>query len=87
MLNLLNVKYIIQTDESGSAVPFQNEGALGNAWFVRKLKISHSEDEFLASLDSLDVAQQASVLASYSGKKEIFELNIFINIEMLIQRF
>jgi len=75
VLNLLNVKYIIQTDESGSSVPFQNEGAMGNAWFIKELEINYSEDEFLASLDSLDVAQQASVLASYSGKKEIFELN------------
>ncbi len=75
VLNLLNIKYLIQTDESGSPVSFQNEGALGNAWFIKQLKVSHTEDEFLASLDSLNVAQEASVLSNYSGSTKFFELN------------
>ena len=54
VLNMLNVKYIIQTDSTGAAFPVQNPNANGNAWFVKELKIVNSSDAEMKALDKLD---------------------------------
>jgi len=54
VLNMLNVKYIIQTGEDGSPVALVNPAANGNAWFVEKIKLVNSADEEMKALDSLD---------------------------------
>jgi hypothetical protein len=54
VLNMLNVKYIIQTDSTGAAVPVQNQNANGNAWFVAKIQTVNSADEEIKALDKLD---------------------------------
>lgn len=53
VLNMLNVKYIIDTDEEGKQVPLLNENAYGNAWFVNEIKTVHSADEEMKALESL----------------------------------
>jgi hypothetical protein len=61
ILNMLNVKYIIQTDSTGAEFPVQNPNANGNAWFVKKLKAVNSADEEMKSLDKLDTKNVAVV--------------------------
>lgn len=54
ILNMLNVKYVIDTDEQGNTVPMKNENAYGNAWFVNQVEVVNSSDEEMKALDSLD---------------------------------
>ena len=54
VLNMLNVKYVIQSDENGEKIPLANPAANGNAWFVEKVKFVKSADEEMKALDSLD---------------------------------
>ena len=39
-LNMLNAKYVIQSNEQGMPMALQNPSANGNAWFVSKIKKS-----------------------------------------------
>jgi len=39
ILNMLNVKYIIQKDEEGRDIPLVNDNVNGNAWFVSTVQI------------------------------------------------
>ena len=61
VLNMLNTKYIIQTDSTGAAFPTSNPNANGNAWFVQKVKFVNSPDEEMKALDSLDTKNGAIV--------------------------
>jgi hypothetical protein len=54
VLNMLNVKYLIQTDSTGNYFPTLNPEANGNAWFVKNLKKVNSADAEMKALDSLD---------------------------------
>ena len=53
VLNMMNVKYIIQTDQDGQLVASQNPYANGNAWFVKNLIRVDSANEEMKALDSL----------------------------------
>jgi len=71
ILNMLNVKYIIQTDSTGAAFPIQNPDANGNAWFVKELKTVNSADEEMKALDKIEtkdiaIIGPAEVNGSYS---------------------
>lgn len=60
ILNMLNVKYVVQQDEEGS-YPAINPDAHGNAWFVSTLKeVQHADDEIRA-LAELDTKKEAVV--------------------------
>ncbi len=61
VLNLLNAKYIIQTDKEGKEFPTYNPNYNGNAWFVQKVKFVNSSDEEMKSLDKLDSKNEAVV--------------------------
>ena len=54
VLDMLNVKYIIQTDEKGEEVASRNPAANGNAWFVKELKMVPNSDAEMKALDKLD---------------------------------
>ena len=54
VLNMLNVKYVIQSDENGQKLALANPAANGNAWFVEKIKFVNSANEEMKALDSLD---------------------------------
>ena len=53
VLNMLNVKYIIQETEEG-LLPQQNPYNNGNSWFIETMKAVSSADEEMLTLDSLD---------------------------------
>ena len=61
ILNMLNVKYVIQQDEEGRSTPSMNPDANGNAWFVSKLIEVKSVDEEIKALDNMDVKNEAVV--------------------------
>lgn len=54
ILNMLNVKYVIQTDKTGKEFPTSNPNANGNAWFVSQIKKVNSADAEMKALIGLD---------------------------------
>ena len=61
VLNMLNTKFIIQTDKEGKELPTFNPNYNGNAWFVQRVKFVNSPDEEMKALDSLDSKNSALV--------------------------
>lgn len=61
VLNMLNVKYVIQTTEEGQPIPLRNPDANGNAWFVKQVKFVESADEEMKALDNLDTKNVAVI--------------------------
>ena len=61
VLNMLNVKYVIQQDEKGGSFPAVNPEADGNAWFVDKLIPVANADDEIAALKNLDTSKEAVV--------------------------
>lgn len=64
VLNMLNVKYVIQSDENGQKLALANPAANGNAWFVEKIRFVNSANEEMKALDSLDNKKEA-VISNY----------------------
>lgn len=64
VLDMLNVKYIIQTDDNGQEVASVNPGINGNAWFVKELRKVASNDAEMKALDKLDTKNVATFDAS-----------------------
>lgn len=59
VLNMLNVKYLIQTNEKGEQITIKSTGANGNAWFVKNLnfvKDADAEMKALTKFDSKNIA-------------------------------
>ena len=69
VLDMLNVKYIIQTDKEGKAFASQNPEINGNAWFVSSIKWADSADQEMKSLDSLDTKNVALVNRKEFGSR------------------
>ena len=64
VLNMLNVKYIVQQDEEGRSYPAVNPNANGNVWFVEKLvEVQTANDEILG-LKEFDEKKEAIVNTS-----------------------
>lgn len=60
VLNMLNVKYILQRDEkTGEEIPVMNSRTNGNAWFVKELKMVKSPDAEMKALTNLDTKNVA----------------------------
>lgn len=59
ILNMLNVKYVIQTDKEGKEIPTINPEANGNAWFVSDLKLVNKPDDVMKALDHIDTKNVA----------------------------
>ncbi len=64
ILNMLNVKYVIQQDEEGRSAPAMNPDANGNAWFVNKLIEVKSANDEIKALENVDVKNEAVVNTS-----------------------
>ena len=63
VLNMLNVKYVIDTEEGGEASALINPDANGNAWFVQELRRVHAADDEIQALKDLDTKTQAVINA------------------------
>ena len=55
ILNMLNVKYIIQNDSNNPLGVTRNSNALGNAWFVKEAVIVENDNQELLNLAEVDL--------------------------------
>jgi len=62
VLNMLNTKYYIGNPEQ-PAIP--NKFAMGNAWFVSKVKTTNNSDEEMVALGEIDPKMEATTQASF----------------------
>ncbi len=61
VLNMLNVKYVLQQNEEGKSYSAVNPEANGNAWFIKKIKPVANADEEIQGLENLDTKNEAVV--------------------------
>nr|WP_315240239.1 YfhO family protein [uncultured Flavobacterium sp.] len=59
VLDMLNVKYIIQTDKEGKEFPTINPNTNGNSWFVSTVKLVNKPDDVMKALDHIDTKKVA----------------------------
>ncbi|MFA9220982.1 MAG: hypothetical protein ACEQSL_07335, partial [Sediminibacterium sp.] len=62
VLNMLNTKYYIGNPEQPA---FPNKFAMGNAWFVSKVRTTNNSDEEMVSLGEIDPKVEATTQASF----------------------
>ncbi len=73
ILNMLNVKYIINKTEQGPA-PVKTDSNLGNAWFVNSYDFVNTADEEIGALAGLDTKRNAIFQKKYEGYLSGLEL-------------
>lgn len=67
VLNMLNTRYFItKMNESDSVVVVANREAMGNAWWVRDIKVADNPKEEIESLMEVDLRKTAIVGKDYS---------------------
>ncbi|WP_431123714.1 YfhO family protein [Flagellimonas flava] len=88
VLNMLNVKYIIQQDEEGGSFPAINDDANGNAWFVGKIKPVGSANEEIQGLADFNSKEEAIVNTNAypTVTKLNFELDSLASITLVDHR-
>lgn len=74
VINMLNVKYLIQTSEKGEEFPISNPDANGNAWFVSKIIAVNSADAEMKALNKLDT-KEVAVMRKEKNEKS-FEISL-----------
>lgn len=67
VIDMLNIKYIIQTDSTGAQFPTQNPMANGNAWFVGKVQFVNDADKEMKALNHVKTKEVAIVNKSEFG--------------------
>ena len=88
VLNMLNTKFIIQTDKEGKEFPTYNPNHNGNAWFVQKVKFVNSPDQEMKALDSIDskkvvVVNQPEFGPFFKGEITSFNVDSTATIQLL----
>ncbi|MGF1560224.1 MAG: YfhO family protein [Flavobacteriaceae bacterium] len=76
ILNMLNVKYVVQQDEEGRSYPARNPDANGNAWFVSSLKEVKNADDEIQALAALDTKNEAVVNTTKFGNIDRFNFQV-----------
>ena len=69
VINMLNTKYVITSDDKGQLVAQRNPGALGNAWTVREIRYVPTPREEMLALGNFEPSTTAIVQQAY--KKDI----------------
>lgn len=69
ILNMLNVKYVIQQDKEGKDFPAINPDANGNAWFVRDVKLVNKANDEMKLLEGFDTKHAAIFNINLYGEK------------------
>ncbi|RXR19197.1 hypothetical protein EQG63_07055 [Flavobacterium amnicola] len=68
VVNMLNVKYLIQTNEKGQQITILNTQANGNAWFVKDIQVAKNADEEMKFLSKFDSKNQAVMSSANAAK-------------------
>jgi hypothetical protein len=78
VLNMLNVKYIIEEDQQGRVQPVTYyTQPNGNAWFVSELKQLSSANDEIKALDKLDTKNVAvTTMSDFSSKPEVVNYKV-----------
>ena len=87
VVNLLNTKYIVMSDENGQPRPQLNPGALGNAWYVSELIPARNADEEMALLGEIDLARTAIVEQSFAGAVENWHPGIAEDASVQLEKY
>lgn len=87
VLNMLNVKYIVQQDDEGKSYPAINPDANGNAWFVSKLTPVTTEDEAILALGSLNTKSEAIVNTSSFPDIDSFDFQVDSTATISLQEY
>ncbi|TNJ46499.1 YfhO family protein [Tamlana fucoidanivorans] len=82
VLNMLNTKYIVGQDEEGNAIPYMNETANGNAWFVKELDRLNSANDEILVLDSLETKTKAVTTSASIASNKTFTLDSLASIAL-----
>lgn len=61
VLNMLNVKYVLQRNQEGQIIPIPNNTANGNAWFVSSVVAVSSPDQEMKALNKLDTKREVVI--------------------------
>jgi hypothetical protein len=72
VLNMLNTKYFIFPDENKQPTLQINMGALGNAWFVKEVKIVDNADQEIDALTGFDPSKTAVVDKRFAAEVKNF---------------
>lgn len=87
VLNMFNTKYIIIEDQNGNVMPYLNEKANGNAWFIEELQEVSSANEEIKALDSLDnkhiAVSRISQLSNLKNTSREFVLDSLASIHII----
>lgn len=70
VLNMLNAKYILQSNKEGIQQALENPNTNGNAWFVSKIKFVKSGDEEMKALDNLKTKEEVVINSLVNDIKE-----------------
>ncbi|UZO79631.1 YfhO family protein [Aquimarina sp. ERC-38] len=73
VINMLNIKYILQPDKEGKVGVQQNAQTNGPAWFVKELKFVDSQKEAFEALEKLNTKQTAVVVTPQAQELEGFK--------------
>lgn len=71
VLNMLNMRYLIY---NADAAPLQNRYALGNAWFVKDIKMVNNADEELKVVGEINPANTVVIDERYKNELANFNL-------------
>ena len=77
VLNMLNVKYIVQQDEEGRSYPALNPDVNGPAWFVETIEPVASADEAILGLKDLNTTKKA--LVESTDNKQLVKTNFALD--------
>ncbi len=77
VLNMLNVKYVVQQDDKGQPYPAVNPEANGNAWFIKNLVAVKNANAEIQALDTLSTHTVA--VATSEMLKEISGSNFNVD--------
>ncbi|MDB5121087.1 MAG: hypothetical protein JWN56_2305 [Sphingobacteriales bacterium] len=75
VLDMLNTKYVITSDEKGESQKIQNRStAAGNAWFVSKVTFVKDADQEMEALNSFDPKQEIIVDEKYKSMIDVSKI-------------
>lgn len=70
VLDMLNMKYVIQQSKDGQPFAVPNPGAMGNSWFVKDYKVVENADSEMDALTNLNPLSTAILDKRFQGQVE-----------------